>query len=107
MTTDYRLATPVAAVGFQRVRVAPLVQQADPAPGVVAGSVQPFLPGVPVEVDIENPDLTWTPVATGVVDPDGTFTIPADIPAGATYRIVVTPGQGFAPGMTAPQVATG
>jgi hypothetical protein len=107
VTTDYRLATPVAAVGFQRVRVAPLVQQADPAPGVVAGSVQPLLPGVPVEVDIENPDLTWTPIATGVVDPDGTFTIPADIPAGATYRIVVTPGQGFAPGMTAPQVATG
>ncbi len=107
VTTDYRLATPVAAVGFQRVRVAPLVQQADPAPGVVAGSVQPLLPGVPVEVDIENPDLTWTPIATAVVAPDGTFTIPADIPAGATYRIVVTPGQGFAPGMTAPQVATG
>jgi stage II sporulation protein D len=107
VTTDYRLATPTAAVGFQRVRVAPLVQQADPAPGVVAGAVQPLLPGVPVEVDIENPDLTWTPIATGVVDLDGTFTIPADIPAGATYRIVVTPGQGFAPGMTAPQVATG
>ena len=107
VTTDYRLATPTAAVGYQRVRVAPVVQQAAPTPGVVAGSVQPLLPGVPVEVDIENPDLTWTALATGVVGPDGTFTIPADIPAGATYRIVVTPGQGFAPGMTAPQVATG
>jgi hypothetical protein len=108
-TTDYRLATPTAAVGYQRVRVAPLVQQADPAstPGAVAGTVQPVLPGVPIEVDVQNPDLSWTAIATGTVAPDGTFTLPVAVPAGATYRIVVTPGQGFAPGMTAPQVATG
>jgi stage II sporulation protein D len=107
VTTDYRLATSAAAVGYQRVRVAPLVQQADVAPGVVAGTVQPLLAGAPVEVDVENPDLTWTAIATGAVDPDGTFTLSVDVPAGTTYRIVVTPGQGFAPGMTAPQVATG
>jgi stage II sporulation protein D len=108
-TTDYRLATTTAAVGYQRVRVAPLVQQADPAstPGAVAGTVQPVLPGVPIEVDVQNPDLSWTAIATGTVAPDGAFTLPVVIPAGATYRIVVTPGQGFAPGMTAPQVATG
>jgi stage II sporulation protein D len=109
VTTDYRLATPATAVGYQRVRVAPLVQQADPAstPGAVAGAVQPVLPGVPVEVDVQNPDLSWTPIAAGTVAPDGTFTLPVTVPAGATYRIVVTPGQGFAPGMSAPQVATG
>jgi hypothetical protein len=107
VTTDYRLATSAAAVGYQRVRVAPLVQQADVAPGVVAGTVQPLLAGAPVEVDVQNPDLTWTAIATGAVDPDGTFTLSVDVPAGTTYRIVVTPGQGFAPGMTAPQVATG
>ena len=107
VTTDYRLATPAAAVGYQRVRVAPLVQLAAPTPGTVAGTVQPLLPGVPVEVDAQNSDLTWTPLATGVVQPDGTFSLPVDVPAGTTYRIVVTPGQGFAPGMTAPQVSTG
>ena len=32
---------------------------------------------------------------------------PVAIAAGTTYRVVVTPGQGFAPGMTVPQIATG
>jgi hypothetical protein len=62
---------------------------------------------VPVEVDTQNADLTWTALAAGVVNSDGTFSLPVDVPAGATYRIVVTPGQGYAPGMTAPQVSTG
>ncbi|HKT43212.1 MAG TPA: SpoIID/LytB domain-containing protein [Gaiellaceae bacterium] len=107
VTTDYRLATPTAAVGYVRVKVAPLVQLAAPAPGSVAGTVAPVVPGAPVEVDVQNPDQSWTAVATGTEAADGTFAIPVDIPAGTTYRIVVTPGQGYAPGMTAPQVATG
>jgi stage II sporulation protein D len=106
VTTDYRLATPKAAVGYVRVRVAPAVQLAPPAPGQVAGSVQPVLPGAPVEVQVQNPDQTWTPAAAGAVAADGTFTVPVTIPAGTTYRIVVTPGQGYSPGTTAPQVAT-
>lgn len=107
VTTDYRLATPTAAVGYVRVKVAPLVQLSTPTPGVVAGTEQPVLPGVPVEVDVQNPDQTWTALATGTVAADGTFSLPVDVPAGTTYRIVVTPGQGFAAGMTAPQVSTG
>ncbi|MGH2970713.1 MAG: SpoIID/LytB domain-containing protein [Gaiellaceae bacterium] len=107
VTTDYRLATPTAAVGYVRVRIAPLVQLSTPAPGLVAGTVQPVLPGVPVEIDVQNTDLSWTPLATGTVAPDGTFSVPIDVPAGTTYRIVVTPGQGFAAGMTAPQVSAG
>ncbi|HEX5247988.1 MAG TPA: SpoIID/LytB domain-containing protein [Gaiellaceae bacterium] len=107
VTTDYRLATPTAAVGYVRVRIAPVVQLNGPTPGQMTGTVQPALPGAPVEVDVQNPDLTWTAVATGAVAPDGTFALPVDIAAGATYRIVVTPGQGFAPGMTEPQIATG
>jgi hypothetical protein len=107
VTTDYRLATPTAAVGYVRVKVAPLVQLSTPTPGVVAGTVQPVLPGVPVEVDVQNPDQTWAALATGTVAADGTFSLPVDVPAGTTYRIVVTPGQGFAAGMTAPQVSTG
>jgi stage II sporulation protein D len=106
-TTDYRLATPAAAVGYVRVKVAPLVQVSATAPGVVSGTVQPVLPGAPVEVDVQNPDLSWTSAATGAVASDGTFSVPVGIPAGTTYRIVVTPGQGYAAGMTAPQVAAG
>jgi len=106
-TTDYRLALPSTAVGYVRVKVAPLVQESDPAPGVVAGTVQPVLPGAPVEVDVENADLSWTAVATGAVAPDGTFSLPVSVPAGATYRIVVTPGLGYTPGTTAPQIAAG
>jgi hypothetical protein len=107
VTTDYRLATSTAAVGYVRVRIAPVVQLTGPTPGQVTGTVQPALPGVPIEVDVENADLTWTAVATGSVAPDGTFALPVDIAAGTTYRIVVTPGQGFAPGTTEPQIATG
>jgi len=105
-TTDYRLATPAAAVGYVRVKVMPVVDLASPTPGQVAGSEEPALPGSPVTVDVENPDLTWTTAATGTVAADGTFIVPVTIPAGATYRIVVTPGNGYAPGMTAPQVAS-
>jgi peptidoglycan hydrolase-like amidase len=107
VTTDYRLATAQAAVGYVRVSVAPAVELAAQTPGQVSGTEQPVLPGVPVEVDVENPDLTWTALATSTVAPDGTFTLPVDVPAGTTYRVVVTPGQGYAPGATAPQVSAG
>ena len=63
--------------------------------------------GVPVEIDAENPDSTWTAVATSSLAPDGSFSVPVSMSAGTTYRIVVTPGQGYAPGMTTPQVAPG
>jgi len=105
ITTDYRLATSKAAVGYVRVQVAPAIQLAAPAAGQVAGAEQPILPGAPVQVQTQNADQTWTAVATGTVNADGTFAIPVTIPAGTTYRIVVTPGPGYAPGATAPQVA--
>jgi len=107
ITTDYRLATPTAAVGYVRVRVAPTVQVLGSSGGLVTGSEQPVLPNAPVEVDVENPDSSWTAIATGTVNADGTFAVPANIPAGATYRIVVTPGLGYAPATTTPQVASG
>jgi stage II sporulation protein D len=107
ITTDYRLAMATAAVAYVRVGVAPAVVLSGPTPGLVAGAVQPVLPGAPVEVDVQNPDLTWTALATGTVAADGTFAVPATIAAGTTYRVVVTPGQGYSPGTTAPQIATG
>jgi len=105
-TTDYRLAIPSAAVGYVRVKVMPVVDLASPTQGQVAGSEEPAMPGAPVAVQVENPDLTWSTVATGAVGADGTFVVPATIPAGATYHVVVTPGNGYAPGSTAPQVAS-
>src|ERR1051326_7682296 len=48
VTTDYRLATPAAAVGYVRVRVTPVVQLTGPTAGEVTGSVQPALPRAPV-----------------------------------------------------------
>jgi stage II sporulation protein D len=104
ITTDYRLATPAAAAGFVRIRVTPLVTITTFALDQVQGNVQPVLPDAPVQVQQQAPDLTWTDVATGLVNPDGTFTIPAQLVSGGTYRVVVAPGHGYWPGTTTPQI---
>jgi stage II sporulation protein D len=107
VTTDYRLATPAAAVGYVRVRVAPAVSlSAAPTPGVIAGSEQPAVPGAAVEVQTQSPDLKWVTVASGAAAADGTFAVAVQIPGGTTYRVLVTPGHGYSPGSTPPQVAT-
>jgi stage II sporulation protein D len=103
--TDYRLATPSAAVGFVRIKVMPLVAITSVAGGLVSGSETPLLPDAPVQVQVQNPDLTWTLLAAGTVAADGTFAVPAAIPPGSTYRVVVTPGRGYAPATTSPAVA--
>jgi SpoIID/LytB domain protein len=108
MTTDYRLATPVAAVGYVRVRVMPAVSlSASPAPGQIAGSEQPALPGAAVAVQAQGSDLRWMTVASGTAAADGSFAVTAELAAGTTYRVLVTPGHGYSPGATAPQVAAG
>jgi hypothetical protein len=56
-------------------------------------------------VQAQSSDLTWTLVGEGTVAADGTFAVPAAIPAGSTYRVVVTPGRGYAPATTSPTVA--
>ena len=67
--------------------------------------MQPLLPDAPVEVQQQNPDLTtWTTVAVATVAADGTFSLPVQLTAGATYRVAVIPASGFAPGTTSPQV---
>jgi anti-sigma-K factor RskA len=43
-------------------------------------------------------------VATGAVGADGSFSIPAELAAGGTYRVSVAPGGGYAPGVTVGQV---
>ena len=57
-----------------------------------------------MQVQVQNPDLTWTVAATGTVNADGTFAVPAPLPTGSVYRVVVTPGHGYAPATTAPQI---
>jgi hypothetical protein len=103
--TDYRLATPTAAAGYVRIKVMPLVTLTSVANGQVQGTEAPLLPDAPVQVQVQNPDLTWTQIAQGTVAADGSFAVPAAIPAGGTYRVVVTPGRGYAPATTSPTVA--
>jgi hypothetical protein len=71
----------------------------------VQGTETPLLPDAPVQVQVQNPDLTWTSIAEGTVAADGTFAVPTAIPVGSTYRVVVTPGRGYAPATTSPTVA--
>jgi len=108
ITTDYRLATAAAAAAYVRVKVTPVIQLAATAvPGTVAGTELPVLPGAPVQVQQQGPDLKWTTVATGAVADDGSFAVPVQLSAGSTFRVVVAPGHGYWPATTAPLAVTG
>jgi stage II sporulation protein D len=103
ITTDYRLATPAAAAGFVRIRVMPLVSITSITADQVQGTEQPLLPDAPVDVQLQNPDQTWTTAAQSTVNADGTFVVPVVLPPGSFYRVVVTPGRGYAPATTSSQ----
>jgi hypothetical protein len=107
--TDYRLGTTALAAPFVRIRVSPLVTITSATGAQVQGTVQPLLVDTPIQVQVQNADLTWTDVATGVVNADGTFTVPVAIVSGSTYRLVVTPGpgKGYAPATTPAQTMVG
>jgi stage II sporulation protein D len=109
ITTDFRLATSTVAAGAVRIRVMPAVTVASATSTGATGSEQPVLADAAVDLQEENPDLTWTSIATGTVAADGTFTIPATPPAGATVRIVVTPAStsGYIAGASAAQIVSG
>ena len=105
LSTDYRLATSTAAAGAVRIKVAPAVTITSFSSTQITGTVQPLLPDAPVEVQQQDPNLTtWTTVAVATVAADGTFSLPVQLTAGATYRVSVVPAAGFAPGTTPPQV---
>ncbi len=107
VTTDYRLATASVASGSIRIRVMPVVTVTGASPETVSGSVTPVLPGAAVDVQEQAPDLSWTSISSGVVAADGTFSFPSMLSAGAQVRVVVTPGQGWAPGTSATQAVSG
>ncbi len=102
-TTDYRLATTAVAAGSIRVRVMPLVRVTSVAAWQVQGTELPLLPGVPVEVQVQNADLSWTVAGSGTVAADGSFAVPATLQPGGIVRVVVTPPSGYAPATTAAQ----
>ncbi len=102
-TTDYRLATSIAAAGSVRIRVAPAVTVTSLTGAGATGSVQPLLPSAAVQLQQQNADLTWTTVGTGAVAADGSFDVPAALAAGATYRVTVV-ATGYATGTTPAQV---
>ena len=108
ITTDYRLATPAVAAAYVRVKVTPVVALASaPTPGTVGGTELPILPGALVQVQQQGVDLKWTTVASGAVAADGSFSVAAQLAVGGTYRVLMAPGHGYAPGATAPWVAAG
>jgi len=108
ITTDYRLATASAAAAYVRVKVTPAVQlSSTPTPGAVTGTEQPVLPAAPVTVQQQGSDGKWTIVATGAVADDGSFSVPVQLTAGSTYRVVVAPGSGWWPATTASLTAVG
>ncbi|HLY94529.1 MAG TPA: SpoIID/LytB domain-containing protein [Gaiellaceae bacterium] len=107
VTTDYRLATPLAAAAYVRIRVSPLLQVASVSSTGVQGNEQPVIPGAPISLQQLQPDQTWVTVASGTINPDGTFAMPAQLVAGSTYRVVFAPGQGYSPATTLPLIAVG
>jgi stage II sporulation protein D len=102
-TTDYRLATATAAAGSIRIRVAPAVTVATFTSSLVSGTVQPAIMGASVRVEQQNADLTWTAVASGTVNADGSFSLPVQLAAGATYRVTVGASAGLVAASTAPR----
>ena len=109
VTTDFRLATSTVAAGAVRIRVMPAVTVASATPTGVTGAAQPVLPDAAVDLQQQNPDLTWTSIGTGTVAADGTFAIAATPAPGATVRIVVTPAaaSGYVAGASAAEIVSG
>ena len=109
ITTDFRLSTSTVAAGAVRIRVMPAVTITSALSTGVTGSAQPVLPDAAVDVQQQNPDLTWTSIGTGAVAADGTFTVAAAPAPGATVRIVVTPAttSGYAAGASAAETVSG
>jgi hypothetical protein len=107
VTTDYRLATSTVAAGSVRIKVMPIVSLTAVTSTQVSGTINPALADVQIDIQQQNPDLTWTTVASGTTLPDGTFAVPVGVAVGATLRAVATPSAGYAPGTSTPQVVNG
>jgi hypothetical protein len=88
--------------------VMPAVAIAAATSASVAGSVDPALPNVQIDVQQQNPDLTWTSLGTTTTLDDGTFSLAGAFTPGATLRVVATPPDAsYAPGTSTPQIVSG
>ncbi|HVS85101.1 MAG TPA: SpoIID/LytB domain-containing protein [Gaiellaceae bacterium] len=101
LTTDFRLATADAAAAYVRVKVAPQVTMTSLTATGASGSVLPAVANAAVVVQQQTGYPAWTNVAEGTTDATGSFTVPATLVQG-TYRVLVTPGNGLAQGVSAP-----
>jgi stage II sporulation protein D len=108
ITTDYRLATAALASGSIRVKVMPAVTLASATSAGVTGTIDPAVPDVQVDVQQQNPDLTWTTLGTTTTAADGSYSLALGIPVGAMLRAVATPPDAsYAPGTSASQIVSG
>ena len=80
-----------------RVPVAPLVRAAR-APGAIAGTARPPLPGAAVELQRLEGDR-WLPVVVAALDERSAFRITFE-PQPGSYRARVAPAAGFAEGLS-------
>ena len=97
VTTDYRLATADAAAAYIRIKVAEKVTLTSLTTTGASGTVLPAVAGAAVAIQQQTGYPQWTTVAQGFTDATGAFTIPVTLQLGS-YRVVITPGNGLAPG---------
>lgn len=108
ITTDFRLATPTVASGAVRIKVMPAVAISAASTTSVSGSINPALPNVQIDVQQQNPDLTWTSLGTTSTADDGSFALAGTFVDGATIRAVATPPDAsYAPGTSTSQIVSG
>jgi SpoIID/LytB domain protein len=108
ITTDYRLSTASVASGSIRIKVMPAVGITAATAAGVSGSINPAVQNVQIDVQQQNPDLTWTTLGTTTTATDGTFALTGAFADGATVRVVATPPDAsYAPGTSASQIVSG
>ncbi|HEY2327914.1 MAG TPA: SpoIID/LytB domain-containing protein [Gaiellaceae bacterium] len=98
-TTQYRLAWGNVRIGLAKVSVAPVVTAAVATDGV-GGSLQPVLPGVEVDLQVESGTF-WATVASTVTDSTGAWSFTGTLAPGA-YRVRCAPGNGLVAGVSTP-----
>jgi stage II sporulation protein D len=98
VTTDFRLATATLAAAPVRVGVTPRIRfSEEQTVGQLRGSVEPVLPGAPVE--LQRQDTTtgaWSTIGSTTVDTVGNFALSAFEPG--TYRARIGASGGFVAG---------
>ena len=99
VTTQYRLAWDNVRAGLARVAVAPLVEAEQPAADGFQGAIRPAIAAVAIELQQQQPDLTWATLSSTVTDGTGAWSFAGQLQPG-TYRARSAPGFGFVAGFS-------